>query len=405
MEEEKKGLNILQVCHKPPVPAIDGGCIAINSITQGLLESGHNVKVVAISTFKHTARFDLMGMEYIGKTRFESAFVNTNINPIDALWHVFSRKSYNVLRFYSKRFAKKLIKILEEETFDIIHLESVYTTPYIELIREKSKAKIIYHEHNIEYLIWQTSASNTKNLLKRFYLNHLSARLKAYEKNIINKVDGIACITQNDAKELVNLGCEKEIEVVPFGVNLEHVKSNKEEEYPSLFHLGSMDWGPNVQGVRWFLKKVWPRIHKDFPELKLYLAGRKMPFWLKKGFYPNVEIVGEVENAYDFMKSKGIMIVPLHSGSGVRVKIIEGMALGKPIIATFHAASGIAYTSNENIFIANTAQEFQEKIKILVEQPYYAKSMGEKANHFIETRHSIEIATLHLVKLYNKLLK
>ena len=106
----------------------------------------------------------------------------------------------------------------------------------------------------------------------------------------------------------------------------------------------------------WFVENCWPGLHQQFPNLKFYVAGRNAPAWLINKFhYPNIEFVGEVEDAYRFMNSKSIMIVPLFSGSGMRIKIIEGMALGKTIVSTEIGAEGIEVSDNENILIATDA--------------------------------------------------
>ena len=130
-----------------------------------------------------------------------------------------------------------------------------------------------------------------------------------------------------------------------------------------------MDWLPNQDGIRWLLEGVWPKVVAQFPEVKLYLAGRSTPQWLTDLQQANVEVVGEVDSAFDFIASKSIMVVPLHSGGGMRIKIVEGLALGKAIVSTALGASGIDYTDGENLMVADSADEFAARIiKLLDEQ-------------------------------------
>ena len=115
-----------------------------------------------------------------------------------------------------------------------------------------------------------------------------------------------------------------------------------------------MDWTPNIEGLNWFLDEIWPEINRKFPKSHFYLAGRDMPEDFYKRKSPNVHIVGEVEDAKNFINSNSIMIVPLLSGGGIRVKIIEGMALEKAIISTSVGAEGLHISHKKNIWIADT---------------------------------------------------
>jgi glycosyltransferase involved in cell wall biosynthesis len=173
-----------------------------------------------------------------------------------------------------------------------------------------------------------------------------------------------------------------------------------EEEFPSLFSIGAMNWIPNVEGIRWFLQNVWPDVHRQYPSLNYYIAGREIPLWLMNTDYPNVVIEGEVENALQFMKSRGVMIVPLFSGSGIRIKIIEAMAAGKAIISTTIGAEGILYTRGENIMIADTPCEFFEMISACVENHDLCKKIGRNASGLISLHYNWDKIITKLLAFY-----
>jgi glycosyltransferase involved in cell wall biosynthesis len=184
---------------------------------------------------------------------------------------------------------------------------------------------------------------------------------------MLDQVAGIAAISDEDHKRFLELGIKKPIRTIPFGVNLNEYQTEKNQEGElALFHLGAMDWSPNIEGVSWFMSEIWPIVHETFPSLKLYLAGRNMPDDINAMALPNIEVVGEVEDAKSFMRSKKIMIVPLRSGGGIRVKIIEGLALGKAIISTQIGAEGIDCTDHKNILIAETPEEWVQAIGELI---------------------------------------
>ena len=400
-------MRILQLCNKPPYPPLEGGSIAMNNITQGLLNAGHHVKVVAISSFKNEVNIEEFPKEYIENTKFETVFVDLRIKPKAAFLNLFTKNSYHVQRFISLDFENKLKQILAEETFDIVQLETLFMTPYIKVIRQFSDAKIVLRSHNIEHLIWKRVAKFEKNALKRWYINHLANTLYYYEKKTINQYDGIASISKKDIAYFIKEGCIKPITDITFGIDVENFNikdSYINESQISLFHIGAMNWIPNQEGIKWFLENVWKDIYVNFNNLELHLAGRKMPEWLLNSSYPNVIIKGEVEDSKIFVNSHSIMIVPLFSGSGLRIKIIEAMALGKTVISTTIGAEGINYTNNENIIIADTKDEFISAITKCIENPDLCKTIGLNASKLIIEEHNNCIITQRLVSFYEELI-
>ena len=377
----------------------------MNSITQGLIAEHCTLKVLTMCSDKHPVKKNLITEEYCTNTQFESVYVDLKINMLDAFVALLTGESYNVKRYESHEFAKKLASILKEDTFDVIHVESIFLTPYLPLIRKYSKAKVILRAHNVEHLIWERIAKCTKNIFKRWYVKKLALALKVYELEHISQYDGIACITQKDADYFIKAGCRKPIVSIPFGIIAPDTMDNVDEEPNSLFHIGSMDWIPNLEGVNWFLEKVWPKVLNEVPQTRMYLAGRKMPQTLMNTEYRNVSIVGEVPDAMYFIESKKINIVPLLSGSGIRVKIIEAMSVGKTVISTTIGAEGIEYTDGKNILIADTPDEFVMQIKRCIADDEFCAEIGKNAYDLVANNYNNELLTQKLLTFYNKLIE
>lgn len=372
------------LCNKSPYPAGEGGPMAMNSIVRGLIDSGHNVKILAVNSEKYHIKEGDIPSSYKRQTGIELIDVDLRIKPIAAFRNLFSDKSYHVERFISDNFKNRLIEILKENKFDIVQLEMIYMAPYIETIREHSKAKIILRAHNVEHLIWDRIAEKTRLFLKRWYINHLVRTLKNYEMSAINRVDGIAAITYRDAAFFRG---ETAIPVVdiPFGVNPdEFVPKYEVKEKPTLYHIGSMNWMPNEEGIHWFLKNVWDKIAKRESDLILNLAGRHMPKWLTNLRKKNINVVGEVPDAREFIRNNDIAIVPLLSGSGIRIKIIESMAMGRTVITTMVGAEGIQYSEYENIIIADSPAKMVEVICKIIKEPQEAERIGKNARKLVE---------------------
>ena len=377
---------VLQLCQRPPFPPIDGGAIGMNNVTQGLLELGHEIKVLSVATDKHPVHIAALPAVYLAKTNFESVYINTAIKAKDAFMNLFDSSSYNVNRFISTDFERKLIAILSQKKYDVVLLESLYVAPYIACIRKYSNAKIVLRAPNVEYKIWERSALNASSLPKKWYLSLLAKRLKSYETKVLSQLDGLIPVTNEDLLLFQSMGYKGKGFSVPTGMmrsENEGISSVVAEEN-SVFHIASMNWQPNVEAVEWFLKNVWPLVVAKNSKATFYLAGRDMPVHLLQHKQENVAVLGEVANANDFYASKKIMVVPLLSGSGMRVKIIEGMALGKVIVSTTLGAEGILCTNNKNIVIADSAKDFSQQIIRLLGDPEICEKLSIEAKKLIE---------------------
>lgn len=394
-------MRILQFCHKPPLPSVDGGCIAMNNMTSALLAAGHSVQVFAISTPKHAAR--ALPVDYCEKTHFETVFVDTTPQKFAAARALLCRQSYHVKRFVSKNVIAKLSTILQQNEFDVVLLESLFVTPYIPVIQQLSKAKIVLRTHNIEHKIWERIWQHEPNLLRRWLLKAMTKRLKKFELAQFDKIDAFMAISGFDFDYFHRLFPALAGAVIPFCIDIDAYEDDSDyipSDTPELFHIGSMDWMPNIEGLQWFLDEVWGEVHHRFPSVTFTLAGRNMGREFLSLQLPNVQVVGEVADAHDFMRSKDIMVVPLLSGSGVRIKIIEGMALGKTIITTTIGAEGLAVEHGKNILIADTPEMFVEILQKCVNNPDICKLIGENARNFVALNHNIDLIGQRIEQLF-----
>jgi glycosyltransferase involved in cell wall biosynthesis len=398
-------MKIFQICNKSPYPPSEGGPIAMNTITMGLLEAGHQIKILTANTPKYFISPKKIPEDYLKKVDYESVYINTNVRIDKAFINLFSNNSYHVERFISDDFDNKIKQILLSSQFDIVQLESIFVAPYIDTIRKYSSAKIILRAHNIEHQIWERLAASCINPIKRLYLNHLAKTLKKFELDILNKVDGIAAITKHDADYFFRCGISKPIIFIPIGIDPEKIPTDeKSREFPGLFHLGSMDWIPNQEGIKWFLQNVWGQLINEHPDLQLQLAGRNMPGWLCKNKIKGVAILGEINNAFEFLQSKTVMIVPLLSGSGMRVKIIEGMACGNTIISSSVGAEGINFTDGENILIADKPKDFIMQINKCINDPVLCSNIGRQAKKLVALEYNNNKIIERLIEFYKQLL-
>ncbi len=396
-------MKILQLANKFPYPAKDGGSIATLSMSKTFAALGNETSILAMNTSKHYFPLEDLPQSLSSSIQFQATPVNTSINPVKLTCNFFfSRQPYNASRFVSDAFEDQLRSLLQAQVFDVIQLEGLYLAPYVPVIRANSRAVIAMRAHNVEHEIWQRTAMQCKGL-KKIYLQNLARRIKGMESSYLNAYDVLLPITRRDADIFVDMGCKLPVHVTPTGIGTDTLIPDREEiEFPSIFHIGALDWAPNQEGLFWFLDRIWPQLHKANPETKFYIAGRNAPEKIRKINQANVVFLGEVDDAYQFMNSKAIMVVPLLSGSGMRIKIIEGMALGKTIVSTTLGAEGIRCEHGQNIIIADSPENITEEIQDLLNNFDKFDAIGRQAQQFVRSAYDNTVITSDLLEFYKK---
>jgi glycosyltransferase involved in cell wall biosynthesis len=165
-----------------------------------------------------------------------------------------------------------------------------------------------------------------------------------------------------------------------------------------------MDWRPNIEGVDWFLETVWPAIQQLGSGITFHLAGKNIPKQFEIMCNDSFIMEGQVENAAEFISRQHVLIVPLLSGSGMRVKIIEAMALGKCIIATSIAAEGINYHHDKDILIADQADDFYKQILRCFTDKTLISRIGASARRLVEKNHNQQKINHNLQKVYQEII-
>lgn len=355
-------MRVLVLCNRIPYPTNDGGAIAMYNMLKSIKSFSADLSLFALNTKKHFQSKQQIESAFQNICKVYAPFINTDIKLFDAFLNLFTDKSYNLVRFYNESINQELIELLKKEKFDVIQFETLFTCEYIHTVKKYSNAKVIYRPHNVESQIWFRLA-NKESGLKQKYLNLLARRIEKYELDIPKYFDCIFPITAIDEKYFNTHFPSIKTHVVPVALNIDQFQNfNVDAEPNSIFHIGSLDWLPNQEAVVWFTEIVIPALKKNSWNNQFYIAGKNTPDKIYQLANTNVKVLGEVEDAKKFMLSKEIMIVPLFSGGGMRVKIIEGLALGKVIISTNIGLEGIPCTHMHDVIIADTADEFVNAI-------------------------------------------
>jgi glycosyltransferase involved in cell wall biosynthesis len=399
-------MKILFLCKKFPYPLKDGESIAVSNLCKELKNMGCELTLLSMNTRKHYSDTSALPPDYNYFKEILTVDIDNSIKPWEALTSLLSGESYHVRRFRSEEFTEKLIALLKKETFDIVQLETLYLAPYVETIRKYSKAKVVMRAHNVEHEIWERITRNTGSYLRKLYLAYLTRKLRQYELDQFPAYDYLITLTERDLKQFVAKGYINCASSAPIGFDINTYPYQRPAFGPqmSICFIGSLDWMPNAEGLDWFLQNCWPDIHTLWPDLTLHVAGRNTPATMLDLKMPGVKIHGEVPDAAEFINQHSIMIVPLFSGSGMRVKIVEGMMMGKVIISTSVGKEGIDGNDREHFLMAEDKAQFIQAIQYCVESPDKALAIGLNAQKNAEHQFDSSNAAQKIMDIYQSLL-
>ncbi|MEL7376029.1 MAG: glycosyltransferase family 4 protein [Bacteroidota bacterium] len=398
-------MKILVLSKKFPFPLKDGESQAIHGLCKSLHELGCQVSLLAMNTSKHFYSEKTLPecMDHFDEVR--TVVVDNQLKVGPALSNLVRNNSYHISRFDNPDYRQALRRWLKRESFDIIQLETVYLAPYLDTIRRHTDAPVVMRAHNVEHEIWERRCKNLGFGPKRWYLKRLTRQLARYEREQLNQYDLLLPITKRDEERFRKLGYKGKSHVLPLGLDADNITPNYNSysQQPSIHFIGSLDWTPNIEGLQWFLNKAWPGIHREFPQLEFHIAGRNMPHALMALEMDQVFVHGEVEDAQAFVTQHSISIVPLLSGSGMRAKILEAMALGRTVISTSIGLEGIRAEHRHHLLIADTPQQFVEAIRHCYRQGPDLEELGRNAQQLFEKKYNRRRLAEKLIKSYSRL--
>lgn len=397
-------MKILVLSPKPPWPPHDGGAVAILRSVEGLTSNGAEISLLSMRTEKHGPPAGKEHLDFLHS--HETVEVDTRISPLRMLLNLlFSNEPYDLARFRSDKFARVMRRVIRDGGFDLVHCEGTLFTSYLPEIRSETSAPVVLRAHNVEHRIREMMAGQTSGSLRRGYLRNLAGRLRKYETEAAQLFDAIVAISEPDLQWFKGAAPDSmPILLSETGVTSPGYISEPDEPDVKVGFIGALNWKPNVHGLIWFTDRVWPLVCKAHPAATLHIAGRgapaTAPSWLRGR---NINWLGEVDDASQFMASVNVIIAPLFAGSGLRIKIIEAMSIGKPVVATTVAVDGIPALDGRELLIADDASSFSSALVNLLKDRELRKSTGEAAISLVKERYDNSVRTAGLLEFYKQL--
>ena len=404
-------MRLLFIIPRNPIPARDGGALGMVGSFKGLHDAGHELDLLVLNTKRHTNDPAVLREMCHDVT---SVDIDTTVTAVGAFrnviaprrsgvggWRLRGRSvplSYWIERFVHDRALSAMEQLVtEREPYDAYVCDSLFTCPYgFEILRMMDEGRIprrpvLLRSHNVEYQIQERMAhESSRPLLERLYRAFLAYRTRRFEYEVIQHFDGVQSVTESDSAMFRVMNPNVNVLTIAPGVQTPDPAYLAIEPQPkTLCLLSSLEWAPNVQGALWFLDEVMPRITAAVPDAVVHVAGRGHDDRVAAHHNGSSIIYhGEVEDATAMRASCAVSIVPLFSGSGIRIKIQEAMALARPVVSTSLGADGIPATHGEHIMIADDAASFADACIRLLLDADAARTMGQAAKRFADERYS-----------------
>lgn len=291
-----------------------------------------------------------------------------------------------VVRNWSFDERRALEKELQEEKYDLIHTETFYVMPHL----GKTDIPIVQVEQTIWHEVYKHHVmTEIPKMLRPLFLLDV-AKIVFWEKYYWKKADSLFAVSQEDQEVMRRLLPGKSVSIIPNGVDCSYYKEKKIKRVSPqriLYGVSNFEWLQNQEAVKILLDDIWPKLKKKYlAEAKVWIVGRKMPEWIKKRSVEDKDVIvtENIADARDAYTSASVMVTPIKGGGGTRIKILEAMAAGLPVISTSIGVAGLNVTDGKNVFIADTTEDFVEKASLLLRDRKRAEDIGKSGQEHVK---------------------
>jgi len=414
-------LNILFLTQVLPYP-LDAGPKIRSFYTLRFLAKSHSITLLSFVRPTDSATAIRFITQFCKSVKTVAMPRSRWLDLFAGLKSVLYHKPFLISRDELKGMDQQIKEIVKVDRFDVIHADQLWMAPYALKARTYAEAvgyspKLVLDQHNAVYLIPQRMAKATKNEILKPLFQREAKLMAAYEANVCGRFDRVAWVTQEDLDSVLsNIKDNHRKAQIPSGNELvqksavipicvdpgERRRVSLLPDARCILFLGGMHWPPNADGISWFAREIFPIVIKVYPDAELNAIGKQPPEILKS-LGANVVAPGYLEDVEPFWKKARVFVVPLRSGGGMRVKILDAWSKGVPVVSTTIGAEGIKYNSGKNILIADTPEAFARAVGQVLSNPDLAEQVGNAGRETLEKSYDWEKIYLAWDGIYSDL--
>lgn len=333
-----------------------------------------------------------------------SPFSDSLMNKIQSVALSVMRNTPIVVeRYRSENLGKLFQEKIQEYQPDIVHFD-LLTLAWLQTF-VPSSTPIVLNEHNVESNLVHQKAEVEESSLMKFVLQREARVLTQFEKRACQTIKNVIACSDDDMRDIQNLGATN-VHCIPNAMDISSMNCGNLDVAPTsknIVFLGGMAWYPNRLGMQWFLDEVMPLIKQKDSRIQLQVVGNPEPHLsVPEGVKQQVNIMGFVDDLNTVMQEARVFIVPLHVGSGTRLKVIEGMAYGKCIVSTRKGSEGIKLIDQESVYFADTAEDFSNAVIKCVNDDDLCKTLGKNARVLAESTYDWDALGVKMKEIYSR---
>lgn len=321
---------------------------------------------------------------------------------MQAVGNLLSPLPLAVTRYVSAPLLARMRELHRQERYDRIVADFLFSAPNVDPL-----AKCILFQHNVETMIWQRHAGTAANAAGRWFFGQQARRMERYEHQACREAGSVIAVSAEDAGRMREMFDLPRVDWVPTGVNLEYFDPPPAQDtavpapQPELVFVGSMDWLPNIDGIRWFAQEVWPLIRERQPQVRLAIVGRMPPAEITALAErdPRITVTGTVPDVRPYFWGGQVSVVPLRIGGGTRLKIFEAIGAKIPVVSTTIGAEGLPLVPGEHIAIGDTPADFAARCLELLADGAARQRMAAAAWSLAHENYSWEKVTRRFEQL------
>jgi glycosyltransferase involved in cell wall biosynthesis len=372
-------------------------------------------RIVVFNTIKHLAKrheIFLLSLIQEGQQKYvpflkdycisiETVLKDISFSKKGLFLNLFCTIPYNMTRYHSPEMEEKLKEIISKNHFDLVQIEHLHMAQYAKFVR---KTPVILRQHNVESVMMERYYRYASNFLERIYAYFQWRKLLRYERKMCLTFDLVITLSKVDEGYIKKLTPQIKTEVVSCGVDFEYFDSSSSpRKTDKIVYIGGLVFKPAFEGIFCFLKDIWPEIRKHYPGIKFHIVGKCPPDKYKKiKNMPDVTFLGYVEDVRTHMSNSTLGIVPYRIASGIRLKILESMAMKLPLVSTSIGCEGLDVVDGEHILIADTPKTFAWKVIRLLKDEDLRNRLADNAFKLVKKKYSWGNAVQKLEQIYKR---
>jgi glycosyltransferase involved in cell wall biosynthesis len=383
-----RSLNVVIVASELPYPPTAGNRIRTLNLALSLARR-HRITFIAHRNDEAREATDFLGTHGI-----ESVLVDRVI-PAKGGPQFYARLVANLASPYPYSVASHRSKALRQAvvSFSRLHRTDLWqaeATALIDVLASVNGAPRIAIAHNVESLIWQRYHESEPNAVKRWYIKEQQRKFERFERRAFRAATRVVAVSEDDAKLIRDRFGGRNVDVVDNGVDRGYFEAlQPAPDSSTILFLGSLDWRPNLDAVALLLDRVFPAVSAAAPAVRLRLVGRRPPRALVRRVQElaGVELHADVPDVRPFLATSTIMVVPLRIGGGSRLKILEAIAAGLPVVSTHVGAEGLELVAGEHYIAVDDPDEMAEALVASIRDPRPAQAMAQRSRADILQRY------------------